>query len=186
MLSLGLGVNRSGAPPKAQDFYLEIDNPLSNTFSDYSVQGGALTKTANQTIDGSSGWLKIVYPDTDQTDSISGIDKSDIVEEAKVVFGRKFKVEFDIYLETADDWLQGDASNTKVSVVCIYGNTYITKEVTPDSSYSFNTGIKTVSATGAERLVIAFKTDDDLPEGGATFYIKNFKIRQGKNDSIFP
>lgn len=189
MLGLGLGVQKSAPSTKKQDFFIEQDNIPVGYFGDYSIDGTApedsLTYTADQSApDSSTGWLKIQYPDSDQT-SISGINKGDLVEAAATIAGRKFRVQFDVFLETAANWTEGAGNNT-VTLEVLYGNTYFAVEVTPDQATSVSTGIQTVSVSGQDRLTIFFRTAGDLPEANATWYIKNFKIRQGKNDSIFP
>lgn len=185
MLSLGLGLQRSKGATAKQDYFIDKATIEAGFFTKYSIEGGDLTFTADQTItDNGSGWLKIQYPATNQT-GISGVNAFPI-NEAGVKAGRFFEIEFDVFLETADNWLQGDASNTTVTLEVLYGNTYHSVEVTPDTDTSISTGIKTVSTEGANRFSIFFRTGDDLPEASAAFYLKNLTIRQGRSQSIFP
>jgi len=186
MLSLGLGLNRGQASTKKQDFYVTSAAPPADYFNSYTVEGspGELTFTANQTVDSTTGWFKIQYPATDQT-NISGINKGNIVEAAGVKKGRNWRVKFDVFLETAADWTQGGAENTTVTLTVVWGNRFFDVEVTPDTTTSVNTGIQTVAADNQNSLLIFFDGTDDLPESNAVFYIKNFEIQQGKSTSIF-
>ena len=187
MLSLGLGITRSAARVAKEDFHLISNSPPVNFFNSFSVEGtpGSLTFTADQAApDASTGWLKIQYPDSDQT-SISGLQKSNMIEEAAVKQGKKWKLKFDIFLETAADWLQGGADNTTVQMGVLFGNRYYFADVTPDQSVSIDTGIQTVAVDDAERLTIYFNAENDLPESEAVFYIKNFDMQMGNSDSIF-
>ena len=110
---LGLGNSLvSSSTLNADVFSFSKSLLADNDFSDYSVQGGSLTFTANQSApDGSTGWLKVVYPATDQTDTLSGIlnDQSnatyflsDWAAMSTPRPGSTYTLKFDMYLEGTD------------------------------------------------------------------------------------
>jgi len=182
MLSLGLGLTRE-TPVRELLLDLSIQPILETTFDDFSVVGGALTMTENQTVDGKSGWLKIVYPNTSQTDNsgLRGANPGFIEDIAIVPRTHFWRATFDIFLETADDWTQG-VGNTTVQTSVQFATSSYKAEVTPDTTVSVDTGAVKCSQSN-NNFTIFFRGDDDLPEAGATYYLKNFTLKLGVNEA---
>ncbi len=185
MKGLGLGSHRSVAANQISEIAPPPSQPVAyiseSYFTNYNVEGGSLTFTENQTVDGSGNWLKIKFPKADQTD-ISGISKSNAVQGHEAQSGFKYKITFDIFLETASKWTQG-AGNTEVTMKVYFGNVTNTFSLTPDTTESVDTGIETIVNHGANDLIIYFNTENDLPESEAVFYIKNLDIQTAQSQS---
>ncbi len=84
MLGLGLGVNKSTATPKLILLDLDFETPATDFFNSYSVVGGDLTFTADQSAPGVQGanFLKIQYPNANQNavgSEISGVRNADSI-----------------------------------------------------------------------------------------------------------
>ena len=180
---LGLGNSLvSSSTLNADVFSFSKSLLADNDFSDYSVQGGSLTFTANQSApDGSTGWLKVVYPATDQTDTLSGIlnDQSnatyflsDWAAMSTPRPGSTYTLKFDIYLEGTDEWGTDDVKTT--GLVGGYG---VALDVPVDTAYSFSKQSSNLLTNQVNPdLKIYWVTAGDKPLGGATFYIKNISV----------
>lgn len=144
-------------------------------FGPFNVEG-TLTFTENQTISSESGFLKAKY-DTTQTNT-SGLQVSNIVHESLVHDGMFYKITFDLHLNRGSEWLTG-AGNTTVTVDCTFGNGLVQKEVTPESTFSYDTGAVEINSSGANDVLIRFQTTNDLPLANAEIYIKNFTFKLG-------
>lgn len=185
MNGLGLGASKAATPITTTSVERTATKTLlpSDYFNSYNVEGGLLKFVASQTAGGTGGWLKIQFPNTNQS-NISGVSRSNAVSAHEAQEGFKYKLTFDIFLETAADWTQG-AGNTQVTTKVNFGNVTTSFEVTPDQSVSIDTGVKTIRANNQNNLLIFFNTNDDLPEAGAVFYLKNFQLQTGQDDSGF-
>jgi len=182
MLSLGLGLTRE-TPVRELLVDVSIQPILTTTFVDYSVSGGALTKTESQTVDGTSGWLKIVYPNTAQTD-ISGLRDAEpgFIEDIAIIRNQHYwRATFDIFLETAADWTEG-AGNTTVQTSVQFANSLYKEDIAPDTTVSVDTGAVRCAQPN-NNFSIYFRAENDLPEAGATYYIKNFTLKVGVNEA---
>jgi len=184
MLSLGLGLSRSSRIPPALLVDVSEDTPATDFFQDYSVQGD-LTYTTDESISGVSGndFLKIVYPTTPlQTgvnSDISGItNKMKFINPAALRVGYHWKMTFDIYFETIGDWTTG-ADNTEITLSTAFGNKTLQYTTAADTVLSVDTGNQLVSAVN-DRFFLYFDTAGDIPNAGATFYIRNFTLKVGK------
>jgi len=152
-------------------------------FNSYNVEGGLLSFTAAQAVGGQGGWLRIEFPNTNQS-NISGVSRSDAAAAHEAQQGFKYKITFDIFLQTAASWTEG-AGNTQVTTKVNFGNVTSSFEVTPDQSVSIDTGVKTITANNQNNLLIFFNTTNDLPEARAVFYLKNFVLQTGQDSSGF-
>lgn len=185
MNGLGLGATKSTATTTVTTMGQTDTKTLlpGNYFNSYNVEGGFLTFTAAQSAGGQGGWLKIQFPDTNQS-NISGVSRADAVDAHEAQSGFKYKITFDIFLETAGNWTEG-AGNTQVTTKVNFGNVTSSFEVTPDQSVSIDTGVKTITANNQNNLLIFFNTANDLPEARAVFYLKNFVLQTGQDSSGF-
>ena len=144
-------------------------------FGPFNVQG-TLTFTENQTINSESGFLKAKY-DTNQTNT-SGIQIGNIVPVSLVHSGMFYKITFDLHLNRSSEWLTG-AGNTTVTTDCLFGDGLVQKEVTPQSTFSYDTGAVEIQTNAANDVMIRFQTTNDLPLANAEIYIKNFTFKLG-------
>lgn len=187
MLSLGLGLNRSAKPPKALLLDFSNDTPAADFFNSYSVNGGALTFTTDETISGVTGnnFLKIVYPQIAQTgvnSDISGVRMStNLIESAAMQPGFYWQCTFDVYLEDDSAWTTG-ADNDVVSTVINFGGKAVKKNVNTDELVSVDTGQQQVS-NPTSNFLIYFSSPGDIPGPGATWYIRNLTVKLGKTAS---
>lgn len=181
MLSLGSGHRTNKKPPRKIYKQLSKTAPAAAEFGPYNIEGGNLTFTANQTKDGSSNWLKIQYPNSNQS-NISGISKRGLLSDNEGAPGIKYKITFDLYLETAADWTQG-AANTAVTTKIYFGGETHQVDITPDQTVSIDTGVKKITTKGQNTLLIYFDAPNDLPEAEAVFYIKDFTFKAGRKIS---
>ena len=172
MLSLGSGHRTNKKPPRKIYQQLTKAAPPQNEFGPYNIEGGTLTFTAGQTKDGSSDWLKVQYPNANQT-NISGVSRRNLLSDNEAGPGIKYRFTFDLFLETAADWTQG-AGNPTVTTKVYFGGETHQVEVTPDQTVSIDTGVKKIMAKGQNDLLIYFDAPNDLPEAQSVFYIKNF------------
>ena len=156
--------------------YIEADY-----FRSYNVEGGQLTFTENQTVDGSPSWLKIQFPNTNQSD-ISGISRKDAANPYNAQSGFSYKITFSIELEGAANWTQG-VGNTEVTMKVAFGGVTTTFQLTPDTVETVDTGVQTVASDDSTNLIIYFNTEDDLPESRAVFYMKGLNIQTAQNAS---
>ena len=175
MLGLSLGATRGARfkptdPPQQQP---PAFLPAS-FFIDYSVTGGALTKTENQSVASTNNWLKVQYPNVAQT-NISGIAKPDAIESSDVLVGTTYRLQFDIHLLRGADWTEGAGNNT-VTVKTVFGSDTNSEEVPPDTNFTYDTGTRIVQRDFANDVFIYFDVTNDLPEANAIFYIKNYSL----------
>ena len=187
MLGIGLGVQRGGASPRKKLFTdVNIAQPATDYFRGYSVEGGSITFTADQTIGGASGWLKGQFPGTNQS-APSGITVLNIADTGDVRKGMLFKVEFDIFLETAANWTEG--SETTSNIAISFGNTTTNVDLTPDQTVHVTMTPKACDLDAAintsfNDLILFFNAENQTPEANAKFYIKNFEFRLGNDSTL--
>ncbi len=186
MLGLGLGVNKStkGAV-QTQDLRLDVDQAVitANFFSDYNIDNGSLAVSQSQTVGGESGWTKYVYPAGGNEANISGLFKGDLISLGELTTGLYWDVQFKIYLEDPNDWLIG-AGNTEVTTQVNFGNSLKKNNIVPNQVHTFSlTAPGQIASTPSERFFLAWQTTNDLPRAGATFYLKDFKLRIALNES---
>ena len=175
MLGLGLG-STQGARFKPSDPPQQQPPAFlpANFFIDYSVTGGDLTFTANQSVDGTNNWLKIQYPNVAQT-NISGVLNRNAVPAMDALVGVTYRLQFDIRLARGADWTEGVGNNT-VTVKTVFGSDTHSEEVTPDTNVTFDTGTRVIQRDFANDNFIYFDVTNDLPEANALFYIKNYSL----------
>ena len=184
MLGLGLGLNKA-TKGTGRDLILDVDESAiaKAYFSDYNINNGFLTKTTGETVGGESGWTKYVYPSGGNETDISGLFKSDLTTPGSVNAGLFWDVQFEIYLEGSSNWLTGEG-NTEVTTQVNFGNTLVTNEVTPGEIHTFTlTTPATVNAVPSKNFFIAWQTTNDLPQAGATFYLKDFRFKLALNSA---
>jgi hypothetical protein len=182
MLGLGNKLTNSATVFDDSVFVFRKNLFAANDFEDYSVEGGALTFTANQSApDGSTGWLKVVYPGTDQT-NLSGIQNTNTTSEfflqpysdlSTPRQGSTFTLKFDIYLEGTDEWGTDDVTTT--GLVAGYG---VNQNIPVNAATTLEkTSANLLDSTATVDLKIYWPLSGDRPLGGATFYIKNLSIK---------
>ena len=185
MNGLGLSVSRATGAGFVSEITPPPASPLpyitDDYFASYNVEGGQLSFTENQTVDGVANWLKVKFPKTNQTD-ISGISKRDAVRAHELQSGFSYKIQFSIELEDASKWTQG-ADNTEVTMKVSFGGVQTSYELTPDTVESIDTGVQTANQNNANDLTIFFDTTNDLPESEAVFYIKSLTIQAAQKAS---
>jgi hypothetical protein len=187
MLGLGLGVNKSTATPKLILLDLDFETPATDFFSSYSVVGGELTFTADQTAPGVQGanFLKIQYPNANQNavgSEISGVrNRSSLIEDSAVNPSFYWRITFDVFFETDANWTTG-ANNDDVQTVIQFSNRPVKRNVTTDTLTSIDTGAKQVG-TESGNLLIYFNNAGDIPAANATWYIRNFTMKLGKTEA---
>lgn len=175
MLGLGLGSTQGARFKPAADAQEQPPAFLpANFFIDYSVTGGDLTFTANQSVDSTNNWLKIQYPNAAQT-NISGVLNRNAVPAIDALTGVTYRLQFDIHLLRGADWTEGVGNNT-VTVKTVFGSDTHTQEVAPDTSVTFDTGTRVIQRDFANDNFIYFDVTNDLPEANAVFYIKNYSL----------
>tara|TARA_R100000654_G_scaffold57865_1_gene84465 strand:+ start:707 stop:1240 length:534 start_codon:yes stop_codon:yes gene_type:complete len=169
---LGLGVNLAGRKGKrivykyVSDFSDSYDAAVDLIVAD-SVQG-TLTFTANvdSTLDGEANdWLKAEF-DTNQTDGISGV-KLNIADE--ISNGDLIKIDYKIYIDNSSNkWGPNNNIFTSSSVGGINsGGNVIANQVSNVSRTI------TASANNAGVVLAAWAVNEDKPEAGAIFYLKD-------------
>lgn len=154
----------------------------SSDFESLSTEGGNITFTEDvstpdsidpitgETVDGTGGWLKCVYPSTDQSNK-SGISNSSFLAGAPQG-GSSFTISFDIYLEDESKWGGTDDVLTH-SLAYNFG---VSEGVPPDQPV-FYEDTSTGLSSNNNQLQIYWLTIGDLPKAGAVFYIKNLSFR---------
>ena len=172
---LGLGTSISNSSFIATDGPLFFSSVLPVDFFDtVDVRNSAadLTITANQTVDSSSGWLKVVFA-LEQTGAASLIN-SNIVD--AIVIGQDYKISFDIFLsdgtnsESKAHWPSGPTT-TSVAL----GGQQPTQDITAGQTTLWEQTI-TASATFNDFYLFWNNPSSDRPNADAQVYIKNLKI----------
>ena len=185
MLGLGSSAAKQQKPPSKILLDAKPPNPLpADYFREYNVEGGRMGRSANQTIGGQTGWLKLTYPNANQTD-ISGVVKTNIIGKPAVQPQYYWKCTFKIYLETLTDWTNDDINNTEVTLKINFGNRLYQVDIAADSVVSIDTGVQKVAAKEQDGLFIYFDVGTDLPEANASFYIKDLKLKVGRTQDSF-
>lgn len=167
---LGLGNSTSSSTFLSGDFVFFKSRLSSSDFEGFSVEGGDITFTENQTVDGTDGWLKCVYPNQDQSNQ-SGITNSTFLSGVTAT-GSSFTVSYDIYLEESSKWEGPDDVRTH-AIAFNYGTS---EDIPVDQSF-FYESTSSGLASNNNAFRIYWLTPGDLPKAGATFYIKNLTIK---------
>jgi hypothetical protein len=179
MLGLGTPIDRSsfvGAAGAAGPLFFSSVIPV-DFFDTITVRNSAsdLTITANQTVDSSSGWLKVVF-DLEQT-SAPTFAKSSIID--GIVVGQDYKISFNIFLSDATNgankahWPSGPTT-TSVAL----GGVIPTQDITAGQTTLWEQTI-TASANASGNLDFYLfwnNPSGDRPNADAQFYIKDLKI----------
>lgn len=187
MLGLGLGANKSTATPKTILLDLDFETPSVDFFNSYSVTGGDLTFTADQSIPSlqDSNFLKIQYPNAPQNavgSEISGVRNADtIILDSAVNTSFYWRATFDVFFETDANWTTGE-NNDDVQTIIQFSNRAVKRNVDTDTLTSIDTGAKKVG-TQSGNLLIYFNNEGDIPGANATWYIRNFTLKLGKTEA---
>ena len=187
MLGLGLGAQRGGASPRKKLFTdVDIAQPATDYFRDYSVEGGSISFSADQTIGGTSGWLGGQFPATNQS-APSGITVLNIADTGDARKGMLFKVEFDVYLEALANWTEGSETTSNIKIA--FGNTTTGVDITPDQTVHVTMSptacdLDASVNTSFNDLILFFNAENQTPEANARFYIKNFEFRLGNDNTL--
>ena len=187
MLGLGLGVNKSTSTPKVILLDLDFETPATDFFNSYSVTGGALTFTADQSIPSSqdTNFLKIQYPNAPQNavgSEISGVrNKNVLIEDSAVNPSFYWRITFDVFFETDADWTTGE-NNDDVQMITQFSNRAVKRNVDTDTLTSIDTGVQQVG-TQSGNLLIYFNNAGDIPGANATWYVRNFTMKLGKTEA---
>ena len=150
-----------------------------NFWKDFSIQGGSLTLETNQSIAGSSGWLKATYPNTNQTNS-SGITHSSLLglgsSLATRLTGDYSIVSFKMYLVNGEgnDFWEG-TDNVTILIGPPTGGTKTTISTLDEVNTISITGNNDTNDSGTS-LLITFPTPTDNPQANAVFYIKDIVV----------
>jgi hypothetical protein len=174
---LGLGNNLiSGV-------YVESDTLISSYTSDftsdndgwapYSIEGGSLTQTFNESIGGSSGWMKNVFPGN-QT-GISGLITTNLFGTDRAI-GDYAILSYKIYfVDDSGKWTGGDTDVTHVFYIMNKTNTFVADMDEVVSTGNYKTEAAT-SGTYSRGPLLRFEDSGDYPLAGAIFYIKDISI----------
>ena len=170
MLGLGNSLTAGSyiAPTLRQTYRSDFTSD-NDGWSGASIEGGSLTQTFNQTIGGSDGWMKNVYP-ANQTNT-SGLLKNVLVGATDQV-GDFVTIQFKIYLDgnwDGSDNVSGFIINSIASNIILdipqdeVVQVDVTSDPSPDAGYS-------------NSIQLLFNTAGDRPQSGAIFYIKDIEI----------
>lgn len=168
MLGLGSGLFRD--PGISQQLLGTYTSDFTSGIDGWGQYDAAIIIGGNQSIDGSSGWLKVAFTETQ--DNESGITKS---LGWATTAGDLITYEFKIHIvDGGGDW-DPEGDSDAVTTKWNFGQN-ITANLNLDQTYT-RTGDMTVQANSADqtaRILWAFA--DDLPQAGAVFYVKDFVL----------
>lgn len=179
MLGLGKSINRSsfvGAAGAAGPLFFSSVIPV-DFFDTITVRNSAsdLTITANQTVDSSSGWLKVVFA-LEQT-GVASFASTSAVD--SIVVGQDYKISFNIFLSDAtngEDKAHWPSGPTTTSAAL--GGQIPTQDITAGQTTLWEQTI-TASANASGNLDFYLFWNipsNDRPNADAEFYIKDLKI----------
>ena len=188
MLGLGSNLATGGyvGGPILMSSYISDFTTGGDGWGDYSVQtfeGVGLTYAYNQTIDSTSGWLKVTYPNQDQT-NISGIANINLLgaDRQKGDFAIiSYKV---YYVDGGGKWTGTD---TDVSHrVYVMGKDNPRIDAPMDATFTV-ADMVTIASTEPRfpwsasysrdvYFYVSYIPNDDLPLAGAVFYIKDIRV----------
>lgn len=167
MLGLGTSTVKGGPAKRLVGTYTSDftggggDN--SSGWSGSSIQG-TLTLATNQTIDGTSGWLKGTF-DTEQTDTNILLELDD--PGFTISSGMATEISYKIYIvDDSNKW----GSSPPITHRFYYASKWVHASVDYDTTTSLS-GNNTAGASSA--VYINFGPGGDLPLAGAVFYVKD-------------
>lgn len=194
MLGLGKSIHRDGMHGLAvlgngYDVYYHSDFSTGvDRIKPYSEAVGNLTITPGETAPGSDdtgSWLKCVYTAT-MSSGTSGVQVEPFwgtTEDGTVIgpgdIGHFIAIIVTIHIVDGGGLWDPEGDSDSVSWRFEYGNNLsFTQTTALDTTSTHNTLIypqtSTYNGTGQGNVKIGFQTADDMPQSGATFYIKDF------------
>ena len=182
MLGLGNGIVTSNT--LKQPFFSYYSNFTSDTdnWVQDSVQGDDWTLTANQTIAGESGWVKVEVTDT-QT-NLSGI-KNPMFTGLTDIGGDYLVYRYRIYLyDNGNNWWESTDDVTVYTASNLSPTAGITAGVPLDEDTVL--GPITLGPDGdgiyADNFYVWFSDITDNPQAGAIFYVKDISVQLYRAD----
>ena len=174
MLGLGNSISNSSFIGTDGPLFFSSVLPVDFFDSNDTSIGGSVAITANQTVDSSTGWLKVVF-DSEQTGVATFVNDNTV----DIVVGQDYKISFNIFLSDATNgagkahWPSGPTT-TSVAL----GGQIPPQDITAGQTTLWE---QTITASrndsGFEDFYLFWNSPSgDRPNADAQFYIKNFTI----------
>jgi len=171
MLGLGSSLVTGGPSEKVLATFTSDFTSGTDSFVASSIDEGDLNLTTNQTIDGTGGWLKGTFTET-QTSNFILFRRLNIPLSYSV--GDTFEMSYKFYVvDDSNKWGSSPPIRHMVTLNNTSGVTYVDVPYDTTTSQSF-----TKSITGSSSTVnISFDFTQEKPSADAVFYVKDIELK---------